>query len=103
MLQLINNWLERMPFFDAQFWNENISTHFTNHSFWFDYRNIYESGLTEREATKIKDFDYVLFEQKPASLSEEQLQYLRSSFSPKALRAALFIMCIEIYQPYQLI
>ncbi|NMG68349.1 tryptophan 2,3-dioxygenase, partial [Azoarcus indigens] len=99
--QLINNWLERMPFFDAEFWSNHSTNHFTEHTFWFTYRNIYQDGLTEREATKIIDFDYVLFEQKPDDLSEEQLQYLRSNFSPKALRAALFIMLYRDFPVFQ--
>jgi len=51
--QLINNWLERMPFFDEAFWNNSVHDHFTQHAFWFDYRTIYQAGLTEREAAKL--------------------------------------------------
>ncbi len=94
LLQLVNDWLERMPFFEEQFWKNFPSTssaEFVQHSFWNEYRNIYKNGLTEREQAKIFDFDYVFFQQN-SSLPEEQLQYLRSSFSPAALRSALFIM-----------
>jgi tryptophan 2,3-dioxygenase len=99
--QLINNWLERMPFFNEAFWNNHVPDHCIQHPFWFDYRNIYQAGLTEREAAKINDFDYVLFEQQQEGLSTEQLQNLRSNFSPKALRAALFIMLYRDFPVFQ--
>ncbi|MFX8949823.1 hypothetical protein ABTM92_20210, partial [Acinetobacter baumannii] len=50
LLQLVNDWLERMPFFDERFWPYQHATDFTDHAFWQDYRTIYKNGLTEREA-----------------------------------------------------
>ncbi|MBN8835904.1 MAG: tryptophan 2,3-dioxygenase [Sphingobacteriia bacterium] len=92
LLQLVNDWLERMPFFDERFWPDKKDASFAEHPFWFNYRNIYIHGLTEREAAKIHDFDFVFFEQPHPQLSVEQTSSLRSNFSPKAMRAALFIM-----------
>jgi len=104
LLHLVNDWLERMPFFEERFWKSyqtNHGTEITNHPFWSDYRHIYSSGLTEREKSKIYDFDYVFFEQSHPEYNAEQLQALRSSFSPKALRAALFIMLYRDFPVFQ--
>lgn len=104
LLQLINRWLERMPFFNEVFWEnykfisqENI----TGHVFWNDYRQIYKAGLTQREANKIIDFDYVFFNVIPESFTPEALSNLRSSFSAQALRAALFIMLYRDFPVFQ--
>jgi tryptophan 2,3-dioxygenase len=103
LLQSVNNWLERMPFFEKHFWQQypaSSASSVTDHPFWNDYRNIYQSGLTEREQAKIHDFDYVLFEQKN-SFTEEQQQQLRSNFSSSALKAALFIMLYRDFPVFQ--
>jgi tryptophan 2,3-dioxygenase len=93
LVKLINNWLERMPFFEKDYWfsflpdDENDQ----HHPFWISYREIYRAGLTEREAGKVDDFDYVFLEQTPAENAEpERLVMLRSNLSAKAMRAALF-------------
>lgn len=104
LLQLVNCWLERMPFFEEKFWNDythSTQKNITQHPFWNDYRNIYNSGLTEREQNKIHDFDYVFLEQPHPSLPAEQLEMLRSSFTPKALKAALFIMLYRDFPVFQ--
>ncbi len=104
LLQLVNCWLERMPFFEEKFWQTykgSNGTEVTHHPFWSDYRNIYKTGLTEREQSKIIDFDYVFFEQKHETLDEEQMESLRSTFSPKALRTALFIMLYRDFPVFQ--
>ena len=105
LLQLVNDWLKRMPFFEEKFWQSyqgSNGTNVTNHPFWSDYRNVYKNGLTEREQTKIDDFDYVFFEQEHPSLTTpEQLEMLRSSFEPQALKAALFIMLYRDFPVFQ--
>ncbi len=104
LLQLVNNWLERMPFFEKDYWSGYkpvTPAVTTDHSFWNDYRYIYQSGLTEREQTKIHDFDYVFFEKIPVGYTSEQLAALRGSFSPAALRAALFIMLYRDFPVFQ--
>ena len=104
LLQLVNNWLERMPFFKEDYWQSfpvSQTDSVTNHGFWEAYRTIYQAGLTEREQSKIQDFDYVFFEKETGSLSPEQLDGLRSNFSPKALRSALFIMLYRDFPVFQ--
>jgi len=104
LLQLVNDWLERMPFFTNDYWKKYESAapaSITQHPFWNDYRHIYQTGLTEREQTKIYDFDYVFFEQPPAGYTPEQLENLRSNFTPAALRAALFIMLYRDFPVFQ--
>ncbi|HTH31296.1 MAG TPA: tryptophan 2,3-dioxygenase family protein, partial [Lacibacter sp.] len=58
ILQLINQWLERMPFFDEKFWQGYTSLYPSTelHAFWNDYRTIYANSLTEREQQKLADF-----------------------------------------------
>jgi len=104
LLQLINNWLERIPFFEEQFWenykpiNKNLSE---EHIFWNDYRFVYQNSLTEREANKIVDFDYVFFNKVPEAMPAENFTQLRSNFSAAALRAALFIMLYRDFPVFQ--
>ncbi|WP_153797065.1 tryptophan 2,3-dioxygenase family protein [Foetidibacter luteolus] len=103
LLQLVNNWLERMPYFDMRFWH-NYNSHaeaVTAHPFWNDYFAIYKSGLTEREAGKIHDFAYTLLEKNTAGYPQEHLDNLRSSFSAGAVRAALFIMLYRDFPVFQ--
>jgi tryptophan 2,3-dioxygenase len=93
--QLINNWLERIPFFEEKFWKDykNEFESLPNmHPFWSDYIQIYKSSLNEAEQGKAADFDYVFFEIKPDSFTPEYQDNLRGNFSAKALQAALFIM-----------
>ena len=101
---LVNNWLERMPFFEDQFWTNYhslSSSDVTGHVFWNDYRRIYKEGLTEREALKIIDFDYVFFNKVPENADAESLQLLRCNFSSSALRSALFIMLYRDFPVFQ--
>ena len=93
ILQLMNQWLERMPFFDEKYWN-SYTAQFpaTNeHAFWSDYRTLYMQSLTEREQHKLADFDAHFIEQK----NEE------GSFSDAAMRSALFIMLYRDFPVFQ--
>jgi len=101
LLQLVNDWLERMPFFDANYWDNKNETTVTNHPFWASYRSIYENGLTERELPKLIDFDYVFFDIIPKDSTPEQLSILRGSFSTAAMRSALFIMLYRDFPVFQ--
>lgn len=104
LLQLVNGWLERMPFFEDTYWQtyEPVSGNaVTQHPFWAGYREVYQAGLTQREQNKIQDFDYVFFEKTPEGYTPEQLDTLRSNFSPAALRAALFIMLYRDFPVFQ--
>ncbi len=102
--QLVNSWLARMPFFNPEFWKsfqpltvEKIS----GHTFWDDYRHIYLNSLTEREASKIHDFDYIFFGNNSGNYPVEKLEILRSNFSSAALRSALFIMLYRDFPVFQ--
>ena len=104
LLQLVNNWLERIPFFENQFWKNYsplIINPGTGHVFWNDYRYVYRTGLTEREANKIIDFDYVFFNKIPEAVPADNLSQLRNNFSAAALRAALFIMLYRDFPVFQ--
>ncbi len=104
LLHLVNKWLERIPFFENDFWknyNSNSSNNSKPHIFWNDYRQIYNDGLTEREVSKIIDFDYVFFNKISEDADPEYLKTLRASFSPAALKAALFIMLYRDFPVFQ--
>src|SRR5512140_2868353 len=79
--ELIIRWLERMPFFQEGYWKDyqrsTIAPHVrsggpmdtqTNepaedrHRFWVDYRNAYQTSLSENEAGRLAEFDQVCFE-----------------------------------------
>jgi tryptophan 2,3-dioxygenase len=109
-IELLNAWLERMPFFEEE-------SNWTNYKsiagstitegvsapplleggggrrFWVDYRYIYASSLAEAEQNNIQFFDAVFADESAAP--ERQL-------SPKACRAALFIMLYRGYPILQL-
>ena len=100
--QLINNWLERLPFFDMKYWDETPNTiNEKLHPFWANYRYVYNDGLTEREQKKIAEFDFVLMDNATSIEDVEIKNALRSSFSAKALQAALFIMLYRDFPMFQ--
>jgi tryptophan 2,3-dioxygenase len=88
LLQMVENWLERMPFFEGEFWRDwddapNEAVALPGRSpFWNRYRTLYEQSLSERDekADLLGKFDDIFF--KTGS----------GAFRPTALRAALFIM-----------
>nr|WP_294905663.1 tryptophan 2,3-dioxygenase family protein [uncultured Lacibacter sp.] len=93
ILQLINQWLERMPFFDEKFWKGYVAQFPSTalHPFWNDYRSIYANSLTEREQHKLGDFDTQFIQEKQAD----------GSFSDAAMRSALFIMLYRDFPVFQ--
>lgn len=103
LIRLINDWLERMPFFNPEFWLSYRSGNPDNavHPFWTDYREIYRSGLTENEASKVLDFDYVFLEKELPAEWAEKKHLLRGQLSSAAMRAALFIMMYRDYPVFQ--
>ncbi len=87
LLLMVENWLERMPFFEKEFWQgwddaPNDSAAPERSPFWKRYRILYEQSLSERDekADLLGKFDDIFFQ---AGLG---------AFRPTALRAALFIM-----------
>ncbi len=94
-LQLVNEWLERMPLFiDESLWKEFAADQKDNthgeHPFWFAYKKSYSNSLAEAEKNNLEAFDEVFFHQKETHYN----------FSAKANRAALFIM---LYRGYPLL
>lgn len=86
-VELLNAWLERMPFF------EETANWAGRAPFWSDYRQTYAGSLADAEQKNLEYFDAVFSDE--AANSERQL-------SPRACRAALFIMLYRGYPILQL-
>ena len=87
LLRLVEDWLERMPFFGDSFWQswdgqDAAATNTETPKFWKRYRKLYLTSLSERDERTdlLGKFDDTFFKTGAGD------------FSPKALRAALFIM-----------
>ena len=84
VLQLINAWLERMPFITDNFWT--------------NYQQIYVDSLAEAEKNNAATFETVF------NHADENIE---RNLTPKACRSALFIMMYHGYpmleQPFQLL
>jgi tryptophan 2,3-dioxygenase len=98
-LQLVNDWLERMPFFDDEKDWQDFPVHTAKswhgageRIFWSEYKNRYSNSLAEAEKNNIEAFDEVFFQKR-------ETHYTLSS---KANRAALFIMLYRGYPLLQL-
>ena len=83
LLQLVNSWLERMPFGDE---------------FWTVYRQRYLESLADNERSNLDLFDKVFF----GDASQEGTSGEGRSLSSSACRAALFIMLYRGYPILQL-
>jgi tryptophan 2,3-dioxygenase len=93
LLELLNNWLERMPFFeDAALWENG-----NDKAFWQHYRETYGHSLGEGEKQNMDRFDELFM----SSDSKE------GTLSDRARRAALFILLYRDYpllqNPYRII
>jgi tryptophan 2,3-dioxygenase len=92
-LQLVNDWLERMPFFDdIVLWKDFSATDKDVHPFWTEYKKCYSNSLAEAEKNNLDIIDEVLFHHKETHYT----------LSAKANRAALFIMLYRGYPLLQL-
>ncbi|MBU3713361.1 MAG: tryptophan 2,3-dioxygenase [Ferruginibacter sp.] len=94
LLELVNKWLERMPFLDdADYW-KNYTTHTelkNVHPFWADYAYKYDQSLSESEKNNSVYFKNIFLEE---DVSAER------SLSSAACRSALFI---KLYRGYPLL
>jgi tryptophan 2,3-dioxygenase len=103
LLQLISNWLDRIPFFEDELW-KNYRLQFPlldgHHPFWSDYRQMYKASLTEKEALKIDEFDVLFFEKRGVLVAENN-EEIKPAFSANAMRAALFIMLYRDFPVFQ--
>lgn len=92
VLELVNKWLERMPFAeDASFWPQG-------ETYWTGYEKIYTDSLADAEKNNLDFFRKTFFENSDNA---------ERSLSPKACRSALFIMLYRGYpmmeMPFQLL
>lgn len=97
LIDLVNEWLERMPFFDkAEYWNGN--TEGSVHPFWKQFAEAYGNSLVDAEKSNLSRFEELFLS------AEKKAEW---SLSPKARRAALFIILYRDYPllqlPFQLI
>jgi tryptophan 2,3-dioxygenase len=109
-IELLNAWLERMPFFEETDNWKNFKAATTTPAledweggrspFWTDYRNIYSGGLAEAEQSNLQYFDAMFSDGSP-STAGGQGEAVRQ-LSPRACRAALFIMLYRGYPILQL-
>ncbi|MBS1599748.1 MAG: tryptophan 2,3-dioxygenase [Bacteroidetes bacterium] len=101
LLELVNKWLERTPFFNEDINWKNFQTTSSStknadkHIFWSEYRHRYLESLASEEKTNYDLFDEVF------SVDKKNLNDHRS-LSPAACRAALFIMLYRGYPVLQL-
>jgi tryptophan 2,3-dioxygenase len=96
LLELINGWLERMPFFDEESNWKNFLVHTKTedlHPFWGEYRYRYQHSLMEGEKNNLQAFDETFITPAP---NEPR------TISPKAARSVLFIMLYRGYPMLQL-
>ena len=103
LLALVNEWLERMPFFDeAENWNGFVlSTPLKDlHPFWAEYRERYRQSLSEGEKNNLEVFDSIFLGavSKESELGSQE----KRSLSAAASRSALFIMLYRGYPLLQL-
>ena len=87
LLQLLNSWLERMPFPPGEMAG----------AFWEDYRGRYQDSLNDAEKGNLAYYDAVL-----GGDTEGSGREAARSLSPAACRAAVFIMLYRGYPLLQL-
>ncbi len=99
LMELLNKWLERMPFFNEEYWPQTHERHWqqiTGHPFWQEYIKAYRATLNDQDDAGLKSFT--------ASLLADQAA---GRLTTRANRAALFIMLYRDFPllqiPYQLL
>ncbi len=96
LLQLLNKWLERMPFFEEEEnWKSFIVHNKTAgvHPFWAEYRYQYTESLADAEKNNSEAFDELMIR----NTNDNE-----RTISSTAARAALFIMLYRGYPMLQL-
>lgn len=96
LLELVNNWLERMPFIKSDlYWKETAE----GKSFWQLYHEAYKNSLADVEMSNLAIFEKLF-------INKDQYPEGRR-FSAEANRAALFIMLYRdqplLHLPYELL
>lgn len=112
LLELVNDWLERMPFFEEeenwknfkQIPSTSANTKKGIHTFWADYSQRYMESLAAEEKNNLDLFNAVFLNEDTheATNSQSAASAMQRSLSPKACRAALFIMLYRGYPMLQL-
>ncbi len=93
LLQLLNGWLERMPFLKDG----------ADNSFWDNYKMIYEGSLADAEKNNLAGFDEIFGDRdKGDTVLNRDTHITHPTLSPAACRAALFIMLYRGYPLLQL-
>ncbi|MEI9913024.1 MAG: tryptophan 2,3-dioxygenase family protein [Bacteroidota bacterium] len=96
LLDLLNSWLERMPFFhEEENWKNFIVHNITEglHPFWSEYRYQYQNSLAEAEKNNLAAFDEMFIN----TVTNEQ-----RILTTAATKSALFIMLYRGYPMLQL-
>jgi tryptophan 2,3-dioxygenase len=90
LLKLFGEWLERMPFFNAEFWGGQIGEEIPpeQHPFWTEWERNYDESLRENEKSNLERFRKVMFSEKRGE---------HCQLSAKACRSALFISAYQLY------
>jgi tryptophan 2,3-dioxygenase len=109
LLELVNKWLERMPFFNEEDNWKNFQSTYTRakeksgqerHIFWNEYRQRYLESLASEEKNNYDLFDGVFSE---GNLGDQKdIEASQRSLSSAACRSALFIMLYRGYPVLQL-
>jgi tryptophan 2,3-dioxygenase len=96
LLDLLNVWLERMPFFKEEGNWKNFAVHHTTgdiHPFWSEYRYQYQNSLAEAEKNNLEAFDEIFMR----TTGNDQ-----RTITAAASKSALFIMLYRGYPMLQL-
>jgi tryptophan 2,3-dioxygenase len=98
LIGMLNKWLERMPFLDESAYWDAPEQEKEAHPFWSAYLETYAASLAEAEMDNLRHFNKLFL--------EDEVNKQRA-LSPKACRAALFIMLYRGYPalelPFQLL
>jgi len=98
LMELLNKWLERMPFYDSEYWggSDDKVDIIENHPFWSEYIAAYKTTLSDQDEAGLASFYETMIEDKSVG-----------RLSTKANRAAMFIMLYRDYPilqiPFQLL
>jgi len=96
LIDLVNAWLERMPFFNKDlYWKKypSLSAEESLHPFWDDYEKLYTEGLFEGEKNNAAHFREIFY---------ENASDVPRTLSASACRSALFIMLYRGYPMLEL-
>ncbi len=98
LIDLVNEWLERMPFFNTPDYWDSKQEAGSVHPFWQKYAGLYAASLEDAEKFNLNRFNELIL----GDTKKEEWK-----LSPKARRSALFIMLYRDYPllqaPYQFI